>query len=501
MSLHSIDNDQNCVRLAANGVGVYQPQPTAPESDEMSNAATLGAEWQTGIDGNVSPGVPPLSESKIHESRLEGNLKGFAKGFSGWSALHYAFLFASGRKGGAFENNPIAKKCGMLFGLAFLPTNQLGLIFGLVGGAAVRVWDAATGKSTAESEPDPIQPPEIYKKKGASNEHSQQQIGQSVPPTYNPKCAKSQASSSPQITERRDIKQNRQSNIGTQNDNHENHGDMAGTQQISQNAHTDVNSYAGGKQRATEPSAPREEPNHAANDGPKDGKVTLAKSNQYRQGGDAACSSIVAIVIRDALKGDAKLHNPAYLGHVVKEGTENFKKLDLPDHLAPFVGHLFEYKAISQLDSDLYEKLEKDETWIKSIQYLPVLELKDTLVRDFERFGNAERVGYIVNGTETWAIVSKGDGTFDLFDSHGKTVENNGNACAFSKRVDGEELAKIICKYNPMLSNPNLHAEMNDLAVQGGLQISWFQTGKSGEDAAWLKNQFGNVPDSFFNAV
>lgn len=625
--------------MSFNQITEHFPTTVAPEYSSIGGSAVYVPNG-IGADGGVSPNNPVPFNGEIKESRFVHDLKGFAKGYSGWSALHSVFLAVSGREGCAFENNPNAKKWGIGLGcvsLLGLPTNVLGVVVGFIAGAIARVGDAVTGNSAPENQPHAIQQTpshekhvtseqpapqdkshlldsfadglphdnltdvqqqQLYHQIQALSKHAQAAPHEQTRPASQASSEKPQQSHDIGMTAEKHtdagqtsmlapgllgidaheldspygqqqlleqialLNQFKSSNNGAQLDhrspdantltshaqqsrdeyieitagtdvqvnddnslltplfdevNHELDSDAVQRMERARyhrlerqakggtSTHNELAANAAQQQRSRDVgNAALNNDRHVSqlqrgnlNQAIKPGHVTLADTNQYACGGDAACSSVMAVILRDALNHQARLHDTTYLNKTLQKGAENFKQLDVEPHWAPFIEDLFpEYRFVDHIASQVYDELRDDQKWIKNIEYVPAPGLQQKLQSDFDIYGREPRVGYLTNGTETVALVSNGDGTFDLFDSHGK-VDLNGNAQAFCRRFDSRGLAEFLCTNNPILANQHLRNDLNNLAQQGGIRVNWFQTGKSPDDADWLSNQLGNLPEWF----
>ncbi len=213
---------------------------------------------------------------------------------------------------------------------------------------------------------------------------------------------------------------------------------------------------------------------------------TISNINQYGVGGDAACSSIIISTIKYYLnKGfyDGKnvtLHDDIEkMNMVIRSGGTLFEEMKRKHHLelgiAPFVDHIlkhvfnmdeiFTFQNDGSLKSEFSNQQIKTVSHVYNLQefiskkpYTPEVDdkknifnfFREDIYKMFKKIKNERKIGYVIMGTETFLIISLGNGEFDMFDSHGKSDEftnKKNNSGAFIKRFSLETLLKHLEKY------------------------------------------------------
>lgn len=205
----------------------------------------------------------------------------------------------------------------------------------------------------------------------------------------------------------------------------------------------------------------------------EDNKMTLANTNQYQQGGLAACLHAASKLLKQHLQNPKQsLYNTTLLDQICREGA-NMLQGDQADEFNDIFGkykNTYNFKLVSTGELNVIPMGEGND-----IQQPNSLSYKNELEQEIGTGTALEYTTALVrNGPEAWALIVHQDKTISIFDSHGK--ENTKNY-AYIKHFDNvNKLAQYIWENNALLNG-----NMNDLSewqkLSYSLYIYWVDQG------------------------
>lgn len=210
------------------------------------------------------------------------------------------------------------------------------------------------------------------------------------------------------------------------------------------------------------------------------GHVTLGKYNQQnhpvaiekRVVGNGACTCIVGVLLKE-MKSNPPLdlhQHPEKIDSVLGEGIQLYTHFFSSDAQQGFATEI--EKVLQKIG------LQQDETTLDPGFLQPnMLTTQDAIAQQLGKFSNSKKLAVIKVGPEVWALISHGDGRFDLFDPHGRQELNAGNSAAFVKRDNQEGVSTHIWTYYPFsqFTPKQINELEEDTKQNGAVYIYWIE--------------------------
>lgn len=110
---------------------------------------------------------------------------------------------------------------------------------------------------------------------------------------------------------------------------------------------------------------------------------------------------------------------------------------------------------------------------IRFLQTKPLL-CRDALHQELDKYSSSKKLALVRTGPEAWGLISHGDGTFDIFDSHGRPELHSGNSAAFIQRTNLDTATKHIWLYSPLAAE-EIQCMDEGSKLNSAVYIYWLQ--------------------------